>query len=293
MIAFRSGVATKVICGCRDKSVSKITWIHYGEFHNSVYFTPWILKKRALNAFSSMDAIAAVAKSAADAFSDYTGINDILHVVYNTNDTKRIKTLAKESDFVLKKEEGYFQLISVGRLEKQKGYERLINVVTRLIREKYNVRLTIAGEGSLKDTLNEQINQQNMQPSIKLVGFLENPYPLMANADLFVCSSLQEGLSTVITESLIVGTPVISTDVSGAREVLGFKDEYGVVTENSENGLYYGIKRILDSPEVYENYKIKASLRGREFSTEETVKVAEELFDSVIKMKIECEDWLK
>ena len=78
-----------------------------------------------------------------------------------------------------------------------------------------------------------------------------------------------------------MGTPVVSTDCSGARELLGEHDEYGIVVENSEEGIYQGMKRMLSDPELLAHYKKQAKLRGSFFSRTETVRAVEELLDSL------------
>ena len=97
----------------------------------------------------------------------------------------------------------------------------------------------------------------------------------MSKCDLFVCASFAEGFSTAATEALIVGTPVCTVEVSGMKEMLGENNEWGVVTENSEESLYQGIKQLLDHPALLAHYKQKATERGRMFSTENTVKAVE------------------
>ncbi len=79
----------------------------------------------------------------------------------------------------------------------------------------------------------------------------------MKNCDLYVCSSRKEGFSTAVTEALIVGTPVISTKCSGAVELLGEHDEYGVVVENDEEALYEGLKELLSNDEKIQYYHEK------------------------------------
>ena len=101
----------------------------------------------------------------------------------------------------------------------------------------------------------------------------------MAAADLYVCSSRREGFSTAVTEALIVGTPVVSTDCSGARELLGDNDEYGLVVENSEEGVYQGMKRMLSNPPLLAHYKEKAKERGAFFHKEKTVRAVEDMLD--------------
>ncbi|NLT14593.1 MAG: glycosyltransferase, partial [Clostridiales bacterium] len=101
--------------------------------------------------------------------------------------------------------------------------------------------------------------------------------------DLYVCSSRREGFSTAVTEALIVGTPVVSTNCSGAKELLGHNDEYGIVTENDEDALYRGIKRMLTEEGLLEHYRRQAEGRGKIFSTEETVKQVERMLEEVMR----------
>ena len=116
-----------------------------------------------------------------------------------------------------------------------------------------------------------------MTDCVTFLGYQTNPYKYVSKCDLFVCASHSEGFSTAATEALIVGTPVCTVEVSGMKEMLGENNEWGVVTENSEEALYQGIKRLLDNPAELAHYKEKAAERGKNFSTEETVKAVEKM----------------
>ena len=96
-----------------------------------------------------------------------------------------------------------------------------------------------------------------------------------------MCSSRREGFSTAVTEALIVGTPVVSTNCSGAYELLGDNNEYGIVTENDEDALYDGIKKMLTEENLLQHYKEQAIVRGRRFSTEKTVKAVEDMLNNL------------
>lgn len=74
---------------------------------------------------------------------------------------------------------------------------------------------------------------EHLQGSVQLLGFRDNPYPYMAAADLYVCPSYVEGFSTVVSEAVVLETPVVTTDCSGMREILG-DSEYGLITQNTE-----------------------------------------------------------
>ena len=100
---------------------------------------------------------------------------------------------------------------------------------------------------------------------MKLLGFVDNPYRLMSQCDLFVCSSVAEGFSTAATEALILGLPVVTTDCSGMEELLG-KEECGLIVDNDEEALYKGLDAILMNPGRIEKMKISARKRGEHFS---------------------------
>lgn len=287
LIAYRSGITTKIISGCADEHAGKLTWIHHGDSRHSLYFMPWFFKKSAFKAYANFDRVVAVAQTAAKSFSEYTGIQTV-EVVYNTNDSERIHQLmnAELNDYVQINDFHKTHLIAVGRLIPVKGFDRLISIVNELKKNDYNIDLTIIGEGAERERLEQQIKELELEGIVSLPGFTDNPYSYMKNADLLVCASLEEGLSTVITEALITGTPVVSTDVSGAKEVLGFHNEFGIVTENGKEQLYQGIRMLLDDSQLLSHYKIKAKERGAQFSTAQTVEEAQRLFDAVIDKRV-------
>ena len=112
--------------------------------------------------------------------------------------------------------------------------------------------------------------------TVTFLGYQTNPYKYVSRCDLFVCASHAEGFSTAATEALILGTPVCTVEVSGMREMLG-DNEYGLITENDEESLYQGIKTLLDDPKLLAHYRAQAALRGKKFSTVETVKAVEQM----------------
>ena len=115
----------------------------------------------------------------------------------------------------------------------------------------------------------------------QLLGYIENPYPLMSIADLLVCSSKYEGFSTFISEGLILGKPIVTTDCTGMKELLG-ECEFGLITENSESSLYEGIKKMLLNPDLCTHYARKSQERGQQLSRGQTVSDVENLFFELI-----------
>lgn len=100
---------------------------------------------------------------------------------------------------------------------------------------------------------------------MKLLGFQENPYICMSEADLFVSSSRVEGYSTVVAEALVLGLPVMTTDCSGMRDLLG-DSEYGIITENNIESLYSQIKMMILDKDKYKYFKSKAMEKSKAFS---------------------------
>ena len=139
----------------------------------------------------------------------------------------------------------------------------------------------ILGIGEEKEKYEKYLTENNLTDTFTFLGYRDNPYKYVKKADLYVCSSRREGFSTAVTEALIVGTPVVSTNCSGAYELLGENNEYGIVTENNEDALYEGIKKMLTTPDLLEAYAVKAKERGKAFSTEKTVKAVEEMLENL------------
>lgn len=282
IVAYMHGIPTKVVCGCKDKSVKKVSWLHYGNPKESSFFDCWMSKKKSIRDYASLSAIVGVSQSVTEAFQKYTEIVHNTIVLYNTNDTNRILEMAKEKP-AFPFEKSIRTLCSAGRLETQKGYDRLIKAAKKLHDEGLSFKIIILGDGSQKTALAEQINEADASSYIQLLGFCENPYSIMAASDAFISSSREEGLATVLTEALTLGLPIVSTDVSGAKEVLGNNNEYGLVVENSEKGIYNGLKEILTNQNLMERYRKTAKVRAKQFDTEHTVQKTEEFFEGLMK----------
>jgi glycosyltransferase involved in cell wall biosynthesis len=173
------------------------------------------------------------------------------------------------------------RLVTVGTLKESKGYARLLRIIAKLHSQRYPIQLHILGIGPMEQTIKSYIQENHLEQVVILQGYQTNPYKYVSKCDLFVCASFAEGFSTAATEALIVGTPVCTVEVSGMKEMLGENNELGIVTENNEEALYQGIKRLLDDPALLAHYKEKALERGKTFSTENTVKAVEDMLLSL------------
>ena len=110
--------------------------------------------------------------------------------------------------------------LSVGRISKEKDYPTLIAAFEKIIYIE-EARLIIVGDGPDKSKLTQLIENSGLSERIALLGHMSNPYPLYSRADVFVLSSIREGLPTVLIEALAFGCKVVSTDArTGPREIL-------------------------------------------------------------------------
>lgn len=125
------------------------------------------------------------------------------------------------------------KLLTVGTLKKVKDHLTLLKALSILSKNDQKYSLIILGDGDERDRLEAYIEKESMRDSIYMPGFIKDTKPYYDACDLFVLSSITEGLGNVIIEALASGKPVVSTDCpSGPREILGNKDgEYGFLAE--------------------------------------------------------------
>ena len=114
-----------------------------------------------------------------------------------------------------------------------------------------------------------------MSNHIHLLGYVKNPYPIMKQMNLFVCSSRSEGYSLVIAEALTLGLPVISMDCSGPNELLD-NGKYGILCNNYDD-LYQVLNFAITDKNYYLDLKEKAAKRKEFFDIHTTMKQIEQL----------------
>ena len=275
-IAYLEGAASRIISGCDDPQTRTVCWIHCTMKSPEEFAVGFRSVDEAKRCFSQFDRGVFVSKGVVDAFCRYCPMEN-MQVLYNTNESERILMLSQETIQDDLFHEGDFSMIGVGKIEDVKGFDRLARIHTRLRREGYGVNTYILGQGSRENELRQYLEREGVSDSFTFLGYQTNPYKYVAKSDLFVCSSYSEGFSTAATEALIVGTPVCTVEVSGMKEMLGDHNEWGIVTENDENALYEGIKRLLDDPALLAHYKKQAEERGKTFSTENTVRAVQDM----------------
>lgn len=280
-ISYLEGPSARIVSGCPNPETKLISWIHVEQHTAQTASHAFRSYHESAACYMRFDRTICVSEAVKQDFSKiYPDVTNIT-VLYNTNETAQILSLKGQTvpNGIFRKNE--IRLCGVGKIMPMKGFDRLARIHKRLTDDGYPVHTYILGEGAEQGKIETYLNENNLSESFTFLGYQTNPYKYVSKCDLFVCSSHAEGFSTAATEALIVGTPVVTTLVAGMKEMLGENNEYGIVTENNEQALYEGIKRMLDDPERLKHYHKQAELRGRDFSTENTVKAAEKLLDAL------------
>ena len=273
-VAYLECGPTKFLAGSTNKKAKKLAWLHC-DLEKRGMDDP----ERAKSWYDRFDGVVCVSETVKRSFHKVIGSSTDARVLYNVND--EVDILKKSAAFEVNKPESV-TFLTVGRLSYEKGIDRLLEACKMLKDAGCVFNLWLVGDGPERDTLRKQAASGGLERHVKFWGFQENPYPYMRAADVIVTPSRYEGFSTVVTEALILGKPVVTTPCSGMDELLG-DSEIGLITEDSVEGIYQGMKRMLEDAELREHYARKAAVRGRDFSKERLVKQTEQFFEELLK----------
>lgn len=189
---------------------------------------------------------------------------------YNPIDIEHIEELSKEPvenyEFLNRP-----YILSVGRCVEQKKFDVLIDSF-QLIHQQFDLNLVIVGDGKLFSELVHLAKTKSLSKRIFFTGNLANPYPIMANALMFVCSSMYEGLPTAMIESMSLGIPIVSTPCEfGPREILNY-GEYGILCKDlSKDSISESIRYLLESEDQLRLFQSLSRLRSQDFSAHRAV----------------------
>lgn len=265
IVSFLEGPTTRIVSGCPDRQTALVNWVH-NEFHEvKDLASPYRNRRELQSVYEKFTQTIFVSDAARAAFNQLVSLPEARQqTLYNPLDIEKIKSGLAMSFDQLKPY--VYTLISIGRFSEQKGFDRLLRILARLVHiDQLPVGLILLGKGELEHSYRELIDELRLQAHVQFLGFQKNPYVYLRQADLFVCSSHYEGYSTAVTESLLVGTPVITTDCSGMAELLD-NGTAGVITANSEEALYVGLKRLLSDQRGLMHYQEMAKRRGHELA---------------------------
>ncbi len=270
-VGFFRGLSVKIISGSTNPHSVKLAWVHSDFKFCTGITNNFKTMAAAKAAYGKFDRIICVSDRAKESFIEVIGYPEKATRIYNLMPAQKIRTLSEGSCNAVKRK---FTVVSVGRFNAQKGFDRLIGAIKKLIADGTDMELWLIGDGEEREKLQALAAGGER---IRFFGSQQNPYPYMKQADLYVCSSRFEGFNLTVAEALILGRPVLSTDCTGPTEILD-GGKYGKIVENSEEGIYQGIKELMEDTKTRQRYKKKAKERAIYFAPEKAVQEIETLF---------------
>lgn len=186
-------------------------------------------------------------------------------------------------------------VLAVGRLTRQKGFSDLVQAFRKVCDQATNeapsqgvpgdapfvgnAHLVIVGSGEERANLDQQIRDLGLERQVSLLGYREDVPELIAEADLFVLSSLWEGMPNVVLQAMQCGTPLVTTSVEGIAELVQHEVHGLVVPGSSPTELAAAVVRLLADSALAQNLANTAQAHSREnFTWEETTRKYDRLF---------------
>ena len=234
-----------------------ICTLHYN-LHFMLSLLPWANRQwvRLSNKYfiTHADKLVAVSMGVAEGFKKGTCKQVVqLQTIYNPVFDEEIYVKATKPVTEDLFNSGKKTLLTVGRLSKQKNQQCLLKAFSKLVQTDKNIQLIILGIGPLERELKKLTADLDLMDSVHFLGFKQNPFNYIQRSDLFVLSSLFEGLPTVIIESMALGINVVSTNCfSGPAEILGEGKLGWLCSVNDADDLAEKIIKALEKPKQRE-----------------------------------------
>ena len=172
-----------------------------------------------------------------DLIENYRIPSSKIKTIYNHVDYDLLRKQRCENDFDLPSNKRY--IVNMGRLHPQKGQWHLIKAFKHISEQCKDLNLLILGEGELRQQLEQLITDLNLDDRVLMPGYIKSPHSYFSKCEMFVFSSLYEGLGNVLLEAESFGLPIISTDcIAGPREILDPDSDLHSSAKTVEYGKY-------------------------------------------------------
>lgn len=269
-IAFLEGMSSIYLS--KTECRNKIAWVHVDLEKHRIMTTN---KEREV--YKNYNKIICVSNQAKNSFDKlYPEYSNKSTVIYNPIDKEEI--IKKSEEKIEKfKDENEVTFIAIGRLTEEKGFDTLLKAYKMLKDEKIESNLIILGEGDEREKLEKYILENDLEKSVKLLGFKENPYPYLKQSDIYILSSRYEGYSLTVAEALVLNKAIISTRCIGPMELLE-DGKYGLMC-NSEDiyQLKECMKKFILDKELRKKYEEKAKIKSKEIQMKSIIKKIENM----------------
>jgi glycosyltransferase involved in cell wall biosynthesis len=172
---------------------------------------------------------------------------------------------------------------AVGRLNAEKDYPNFFEAAQILLRERDDLYFTIAGKGPLEETLRRQVQSMRLADRVLFLGHFHDTREVYDLLDVYVLSSLREGLPNTVLEAMAMEVPIVATDVDGVSEAVTNEREALLVPPRAPHKLAAGIRAVLQDPALGDRLRRAARLKVvRDFSFADRMRRVEEIYRTVM-----------
>lgn len=208
-------------------------------------------------------------------------IRDV-YFIPNGIDTEKFH-IDKQIGLSLRKELGIndnYVLLHIGRFQEQKNHTFLIDAFAEIKKLHPEVVLLLAGDGKLRQEIEEQVAKMNLTNSVFFLGLRQDIPQLLAAADIFVLPSIYEGMPLTILEAMAAGCPVVASAVGGVPEIVTHGATGFLFPSNDKTSMVNYILELLQNSILRKKFGEQAQKTAIKFDIKETVKKYEELYIS-------------
>jgi len=263
-ISFKTGIPEKIVAASPNPHSKKIAWIHGDMAYQNFGLESHITKRKQTQCYNKFDQIIAVSEKCRQSFITITQTETSVGKIYNAIMPEKITRKCNETVEV-SMDKTMINLITIARLHPDKGIDRLIRAFYQGYKKNHQLRLYIIGNGPEEDKLRQLVQNLNISHAVCFLGNLLNPYVYLKEADIYIHSAISEPFGIVLLEALYSGLPVVSTKCGGPEEILG-QGQYGMLVDNSQQGLNEVLMTIAEDPEPVLAYQKVSKLRANDFS---------------------------
>jgi glycosyltransferase involved in cell wall biosynthesis len=279
-ISFLDSGYTDILFFLKSRITRKVSWVHssYQTYRNFEKFYTGAYKKRVIkHRYSKLDTIVFVSNDSKMEFEGIFGHFPSMKVIYNMIDASGVRYKA-EAPVSESFDSNVTNIIALGVLLPVKGYDKLIRAARLLKDDGIRFRIRILGNGDLENELRTLVKDLDLENEVILSGFINNPFPYLKLSDIFVMTSVSEGLPTALCEAMILGLPAVVTDCSGCRELVG-SGQYGMMVKQSAVSIYRGLKEMIAMPEKQAYFRKKSLERAEVFNDDAILEKVYELLE--------------
>ncbi|MCR8925006.1 glycosyltransferase [Priestia megaterium] len=262
-ISYAQGIPTFYVAD-KVKAKKKFAWV------NVSYRLKGKDKEFQKSFYDKYNKIVAVSDSTKEIFLEtFPRYLDKINVIYDINDSNFISEMAEMGASYKDKFDG-IKILTIGRLNHQKGYDIALNTCKKLKEEGINFKWYVLGKGPLRKEIEEFIRQNNLLEHFVLLGVESNPYPFIKGSDIYVQTSKFEGFGLAIAEARMLNVPVVTTRFDAVYNQM-IDGKNGLIVEMNVEAVYEGIMKLIMDKKLRENI-IKYLNNEKKGNTEEIEK---------------------